>query len=244
MELVASGKKLTKSEKPVVSICCKDKNGKVSVIRKFRFAVKETKKLKAKAVKVNKGDRKLVSIPVEKSIYDFYTKKLVFNYSKKGIADVKLGSMWTTELFGDSRYRVKGYYAKGLKLGKTKVTVYEKKNSRKIKVGSFTLKVKKAKMSEVLKQDLFLNDNDDWLKLSYGESKNLKEYVENTFMRLFKKNEYTISFKPKNPKYFSINKSGVVKCVTKTNDDTYINAKIKFTDGSAWAVNIYFSIKD
>lgn len=167
MELEISGKKLTSKVKPVVTVYRKDKKGKIFILKKFRFTVKKTKKLKEKNIKVNKGVFKRTSIPVELKNHpvDFYTKSVVFNYSKKGIAKVRLTSKPSAGLYSLSRDKITGYYVKGLKYGKTKVTA--KLKGTKIKNAEFYVTVKKIKTTVKKKYKtvtLYYNPKDEVYK--------------------------------------------------------------------------------
>lgn len=145
--LEVTGLKVTGKVKPVITVYGKDENSKVSILKKIRFTVKKTQNIKAKNIKVNKGELKRTSIPVYEKYYfnDFYTKPVVFSYSKKGIADVRLESQVSKGLRSLYRSEVSGYFAKGLKYGKTKVTARLK--GTKIKLASFYVTVKKLKTS-------------------------------------------------------------------------------------------------
>lgn len=348
--LAVSALKVTAKVKPVVTVYCKDENGKVSILRRYIFTIKKAQKVKVKNIKVNKGEIKRIPIPVysKHGYEDYYNKDIVYSYSKKGIAkadndfqvskelysiyrsedcgvfvkglkygktkvtaklkgtNFKLASFYVTvkylrtsikkkyktvkleynpkgevykqeclldavlsNMHSGSKYYVKikntkiakssehyswsqciqgylGTYIRAKKLGKTTVTVYEKRGSSVSKVGSFKLKVKKAKLAEICDYLVTVSDevDSDTIKLSYDKTFNLKKCVKGVFLYNIKNSSYTITFKAKEPEYISVSKDGKVKCLTKDRVNTYVTFTIKFKDGSKFKSSSEFYLND
>ncbi len=118
---VSSRKKTSASKKPVITVY-KEKNGKKTDVKKYRFTVTKTEKQNFSDVKINVKMSKSVTIK------NPYTKEYKLNYDKKIITI-------------DSKYKTNGkkrvYSVKTLKKGSTKVEVYLK--GTKAKVGEFTV---------------------------------------------------------------------------------------------------------
>ncbi|MBR2280488.1 MAG: hypothetical protein IJ903_06175, partial [Ruminococcus sp.] len=139
-----------------------------------------------------------------------------------------------------------GTYIRAKKLGKTTVTVYEKRGSSVSKVGSFKLKVKKAKLAEICDYLVTVSDEvgTDIINLSYGKTFNLKKCVKGVFLYNIKKSNYSITFKTKDSEYISVSKNGKVKCLTKDRVNTYVTFTIKFKDGSKFKSSSEFYLND
>ena len=327
-DLTVSGKKLTGSKKPLVTIYYKNSAGKKIVVKKYRFTVKRTQKVNFKDVYLNKGTTEYVFDSFK------YTKRVKYSFSKKGIASIKGDCIRSNELYYSpfmNDYRV-GEYAKGLKFGKTKVTVklkgtnvtlgkfyiivknikpsikksrktvvlrynkhgyvykgtayllstlnntrknakyslkirdkkiaraekywyrdvalepaftakkvgktkadvYEKLNGKKTKIGTLNIKVKKAKMAEVMRFCQMADEEGIYYFVKKGDKVNLKSELKGWYLRYFKSDEYKITFKSSNPKVISVNSKGVVKCLTEFNEWSCetVRCTVKFSDGS------------
>ena len=128
------------------------------------------------------------------------------------------------------------------KSGKTKAVVYETLYGKKRKIGSFNIRIKKAKMKDVLayeasKDALDIND----IILKPNESVNLKKYIVDLLFD-FKKSEYKISYYANYPEVLSVDKKGIVTCHSKPDIITpYIFYTVKFSDGSKyeWFADIW-----
>ena len=136
----------------------------------------------------------------------------------------------------------------GAKTGKTKLTVYEKQGNNKTKIGTLNLTIKKAKDSEVYASNRE-RDNDGIFYEFFicpGEKVDLKEIITqryiNTSFSHFEEDEYSFTFKSKNPETLKVDKNGICTCL-KTGSN-YVSYTVKFKDGSTASGGGSFDIVD
>ena len=136
----------------------------------------------------------------------------------------------------------------GAKTGKTKLTVYEKQGNNKTKIGTLNLTIKKAKDSEVYASNRE-RDNDGIFYEFFicpGEKVDLKEIITqryiNTSFSHFEVDEYSFTFKSKNPETLKVDKNGICTCL-KTGSN-YVSYTVKFKDGSTASGGGSFDIVD
>ncbi len=122
------------------------------------------------------------------------------------------------------------------KVGKTVVDVYEKRSGFKTKVGSFNIKVKQAKMADVMLKNIYRFEVDD-IYLMKGEKFDFRDYIKIKFINgyggsKFKKSEYKMTFKSDNPDFLSVSKKGIVKCLAEFDGSIGLHCTVTFSDGS------------
>lgn len=116
---VTSLKKTGKTKKPLLTVY-KEKNGKKTDVKKYRFTVTKTEKQTFKDVKIN------IKMSKKVTLKNIYAKKYRFKYDKKVISIPKKFT---------SKKDNRTYKIKTLKKGSTDVEVYLK--GTKAKVGAF-----------------------------------------------------------------------------------------------------------
>ncbi|MBQ9531274.1 MAG: hypothetical protein IJR70_04300 [Eubacterium sp.] len=139
-------------------------------------------------------------------------------------------------------------------IGKTKLTVFEKrKNENKKQIGIISLTIKKAKDSEVFSSNMAL-DNDGIFYENFimpGDEYNLKNAVVSRYINSdytnshFSESEYTFTARSNHPEIISVDKNGVCKCHTMDKNAVHrITYTVTFKDGSKITNGGAFDIVD
>ncbi|MBR2547727.1 MAG: aminotransferase class V-fold PLP-dependent enzyme [Eubacterium sp.] len=166
---------------------------------------------------------------------------------------------------------VKSIYGKKLvvskSIGKTSAVIYEKKKGarKKTKIGTITIKVKQAKMTDVADAAVYFNDKGPssiWLKLNLGDKKKTMDYGTVLYEEIMHnasigtrinktdyKAEYTLTGAPEDtdPKIINeyaedgstivdLTEDGVL--TAKASGKTNLNVKITFSDDSVFEQNL------
>ena len=151
-------------------------------------------------------------------------------------------SLITIKTVGADEMSPKGKIIFAQKEGETKLDVYEKRgDAAKVKIGTISLTVKRAKDSEVFYSNMEY-DNDGLFYenfISPGEKYNLKKavvsnYVNNKFTKShFDSGEYVFKAKSDHPEIISFDKNGVATCRDyDKNGIHHVSYTVTFADGS------------
>ncbi|MBR7061369.1 MAG: hypothetical protein IKI34_06525 [Eubacterium sp.] len=118
------------------------------------------------------------------------------------------------------------------KTGSANISVFENKE----KIGEFRLTVKRAKDSEVFNSNMMMDNDGIFYEffISPGDKADLKTIIEKRYINTenshFEKNEYSFTFKSKNPETVSVDENGI--CTCNAIGSNKIIYKTKFKDGS------------
>ena len=184
----------------------------------------------------------------------FFLGNAINNFHEKSIYTVKADNpkLIGSEILSKTETTPKAANIYSKKAGKTKLTVYEKRgNLREKKIGTITLRVKKAKDSDVFISNMML-DNDGIfyeLYLTPGNSYDLKKEVVNRYINCgysnshFDEDEYTFSATSNHPEIVSVDNNGICTCHAYDNDAVNrITYTVKFKDGSSVSCSGSFDI--
>ncbi len=137
----------------------------------------------------------------------------------------------------------------GLKTGKTKVDVYEKRGkAKKKKIGTINITVKRAKDSEVYGANRALDNDGIFYEffVQVGDKIDLKTIVTrryiNTDISSFKDNEYKFTFKASPAEVITVDQNGIYTILSNGNND--VDYTITFADGSKVSGGGSFDIVD
>lgn len=137
----------------------------------------------------------------------------------------------------------------GLKTGKTKVDVYEKRGkAKKKKIGTINITVKRAKDSEVYGANRALDNDGIFYEffVQVGDKIDLKTIVTkryiNTNISSFKDDEYKFTFKASPAEVITVDQNGIYTILSDGNND--VDYTITFADGSKVSGGGSFDIVD
>ena len=142
-------------------------------------------------------------------------------------------------------------------VGTTKADIYEKRAGakKKTKIGTVSIKVKKAPMADVFDDGVFLNSREIrmiWLKMNLGEERktcNIVDLIHNRQMNIngiglhFKKSEYSFTYSLTGEEdIVDISENGQFTAKAAGNNNIFL--EYTFSDGSASTQNIGLQVTD